>query len=87
MIDSAFAFEMPPVSSGWVEAFDVETGRSRVVSRGTLRALARRARAWQDDVQRMAKDADIDVLRLGLDEIESAVSLSEFVAERRLRKS
>ena len=35
----------------------------------------------------MAKDADIDVLRLGLDEIENAMSLSEFVAERRLRKS
>jgi uncharacterized protein (DUF58 family) len=87
VIDSAFAFEMPAVSSGWVEAFDVETGRSRVMSRGTLRALARRAREWQDDVQRIAKDADIDVLRLGLDEIDNAVSLSEFVAERRLRKS
>jgi len=86
VIDSAFAFEMPPVSSGWVEAFDVETGRSRVMSRATLRALARRTRAWQDDVQKMAKDADLDVLRLGLDDIESAVALSEFVAERRLRK-
>jgi uncharacterized protein (DUF58 family) len=87
VIDSAFAFEMPPVSSGWVEAYDVETGRSRVVSRGALRALAGRARAWQDDVQKMAKDADIDVLRLGLDETDNAVALSEFVAERRLRKS
>jgi len=87
VIDSAFAFEMPAISSGWVEAFDVETGRSRVMSRGTLRALARRAREWQDDVQNMAKDADIDVLRLGQDEIDNAVSLSEFVAERRLRKS
>jgi hypothetical protein len=77
---------MPAVSSGWVEAFDVETGRSRVISRKTLRTLGQRARAWQDDVQKMAKDVDIDVLRLSLDEIESAVSLSEFVAERRLRK-
>jgi len=87
VIDSAFAYEMPPVSSGWVEAFDVETGRSRVVSRATLSALGKRAREWQDEVQRMAKDADIDVLRLGLDEVDSAVSLSEFVAERRLRKA
>lgn len=87
VIDSAFAFEMPAVSSGWVEAFDVETGRSRVMSRGTLREMGQRARAWQDDVQRMAKDADIDVLRLGFDEIDSAVALGEFVAERRLRKS
>jgi len=87
VIDSAFAYDLPQVSSGWVEAFDVETGRSRIVSRGTLRSLARRAREWQDDVQRIAKDAGIDVLRLGLDETESAVSLSEFVAERRLRKA
>ncbi len=86
LIDSAFAFEMPRVSSGWVEAFDVETGRSRVMSRGMLRALSAKARAWQDDVQRMAKNADMDVLRLGLDETDNAVSLSEFVAERRLRK-
>jgi uncharacterized protein (DUF58 family) len=87
VIDSAFAYEMPPVSSGWVEAFDVETGRARIVSRSTFRALGKRAREWQADVQRIAKDADIDVLRLGLDETESAVSLSEFVAERRLRKA
>jgi uncharacterized protein (DUF58 family) len=87
LIDSAFAFTMPRVSSGWVETFDVETGRSRVVSRGMLRTLADRARAWQDSVQQMAKAADLDVLRLGLDEVDNAVSLSEFVAERRLRKT
>jgi uncharacterized protein (DUF58 family) len=87
VIDSGFAFEVPRVSAGWVEAFDVETGRSRVMSRGTLRALAGRAREWQDNVQQTAKHAGMDVLRLGLDEVEYAVSLSEFVAERRLRKT
>jgi uncharacterized protein (DUF58 family) len=87
LIDSAFAFAMPPVSSGWVETFDIESGRSRVVSRRTFRALAARARDWQDDVQQAAKAADLDVLRLGLDDIDSAVALSEFVAARRLRKS
>jgi uncharacterized protein (DUF58 family) len=86
LIDSAFAFEMPAVSSGWVEAFDVETGRSRIMSRRSLRALARRASEWQDEVQRVAKDADLDVLRLSLNDIDSAVALGEFVAERRLRK-
>ena len=38
LIDAAFAFEVPKVSAGWVEAFDVETGRSRVMSRGALAA-------------------------------------------------
>jgi uncharacterized protein (DUF58 family) len=87
LIDAAFAYDMPAVSSGWVEAFDVETGRSRVMSRGSLRALGAQARAWQDEVQQIAKAADLDVLRFGLDEVASAIALSEFVAERRLRKS
>jgi uncharacterized protein (DUF58 family) len=86
LIDSAFAFEVPRVSSGWVEAFDVETGRSRVVSRRTLATLAARAEAWQDEVERAAKAADIDVLRLGIDEEKSAIAITEFIAERRLRK-
>jgi len=86
LIDSAFAFELPPISAGWVEAFDVETGRARVMSRGAMSALSRRTRAWQDDVARMAKDNDLDVLRIGVDERETAIALSEFIAERRLRK-
>lgn len=87
LVDAAFAYDMPAVSSGWVEAFDVETGRSRVMSRRSLRALGAHAREWQDEVQQMAKAADLDLLRFGLDEVASAIALSEFVAERRLRKS
>ena len=34
----------------------------------------------------MAKAADLDVLRIGVDEVASDLALSEFVAERRLRK-
>ncbi len=86
LIDSAFAFELPKVSAGWIEAFDVETGRARVMSRGTMGALARRTRAWQDEVTRIAKDNDLDVLRIGVDEQETAIAMSEFIAERRLRK-
>jgi uncharacterized protein (DUF58 family) len=87
VIDSAFAFEMPRVTSGWIEAFDVETGRSRIMSRRMLRTLAKRSRAWQDDVQAAAKNAGLDVLRLGVNELENVIALSEFVAERRLRKA
>jgi uncharacterized protein (DUF58 family) len=86
LIDSAFAFELPKVSAGWIEAFDVETGRARVMSRGTMSALAKRTRAWQDAVAEMAKDNDLDVLRIGVDERETAIAMSEFIAERRLRK-
>jgi uncharacterized protein (DUF58 family) len=86
LIDSAFAFELPPVSAGWIEAFDVETGQARVMSRGSLRALSARTRAWQDDVTRQAKEAGMDVLRIGVDEQQTAIAMSEFIAERRLRK-
>src|SRR5437879_5305518 len=87
LIDSAFAFELPSVSAGWIEAFDVETGRSKVMSRGALKALSAKTRAWQDEVSRMAKSAGLDVLRIGVDEQETAIAMSEFIAERRLRKA
>ena len=51
IVDAAFAFELPGVSAGWIEAFDVESGRSRVMSRRELRrwparpAVAGRGRA------------------------------------------
>ena len=86
LIDSAFAFELPPVSAGWIETFDVETGRAQVMSRHALGALARRTRSWQDEVARMAKAVDLDVLRIGVDERQTAIAMSEFIAERRLRK-
>ena len=87
LIDSAFAFELPSISAGWIEAFDVETGRSRVLSRKALRALSSRTRTWQDEVAQKAKAADLDVLRIGVDEQQTAIALSEFIAERRLRKA
>jgi hypothetical protein len=35
----------------------------------------------------MAKANDLDVLRIGVDEQQTAIALSEFIAERRLRKA
>jgi uncharacterized protein (DUF58 family) len=86
MIDSAFAFELPEVSAGWVDAFDVETGQSRLVSRRELGALAHRVRGWQDDLERQAHDANLDVLRLDVNSEKSLPALLEFVTVRRLRK-
>jgi uncharacterized protein (DUF58 family) len=87
LIDSAFAFELPTISAGWIEAFDVETGKSSVMSRGALRSLSAKTRAWQDEVSRLAKASDLDVLRIGVDELQTSIALSEFIAERRLRKA
>jgi uncharacterized protein (DUF58 family) len=86
LIDATFAFEVPRLSSGWVQISDVETGQTRTISRRSLAQLAERVRAWQDDVRRTAKDCDLDVVEVGLDPAKSDIALSAFVAERRLRK-
>jgi uncharacterized protein (DUF58 family) len=86
LVDAAFAFGLPAVGAGWVDVFDVETGRSRTVSRRTLRRMADHVRQWQTEVARMAADADLDVIRIGPDPVEFDLALAEFVAERRLRR-
>jgi uncharacterized protein (DUF58 family) len=86
IVDASFAFELPGVSAGWIEAFDVESGRSRVMSRRELCDMAGRVRGWQDQVARAAKDAGLDALRLVSDPTRFDVALLEWVAERRLRR-
>lgn len=86
IVDAASAFELPDVSAGWVDAFDVESGRSRTMARADLRRMAGRVREWQDEVARLAKASGLDVLRLELDHTKADVALLEFVIERRLAK-
>jgi uncharacterized protein (DUF58 family) len=87
LIDSAFAFDLPKVSAGWVEIVDVETGRAKTISRRAYTQLAERARQWQDTIRRSAKEQGLDVVSIGLDQAKSDLALSEFVVERRLRKT
>jgi uncharacterized protein (DUF58 family) len=84
--DARYAYELPGVSAGWVEAMDVETGQTRVFSRRELKRLATRVDEWQQEIMRLARDADLDVVRVGLDRWEMETTLVEFAAERRLRK-
>ena len=86
LIDAAFAFEMPHLSAGWVETVDVETGRTRMMSRAALTEMAGRVRAWQNDVALAAREVAVDVVRFGTDSVANDLALAEFVAERRLRK-
>jgi uncharacterized protein (DUF58 family) len=86
MADARFAYELPRVSAGWVEAFDVESGRTRIFSRRELARLKSRVEEWQEEVARLARDADLDLVRVGLDRWEMETTLAAFAAERRLRK-
>lgn len=87
MVDARFAYDLPDVSAGWVEVFDVETGRTRMLSRRELGRLAARVEEWQQELQRLAREADLDLVRVGLDRWEMEHALVQFVAERRLRKT
>jgi uncharacterized protein (DUF58 family) len=87
MVDGRFAYELPaPASAGWIDIFDIETGRTRVVSRGEFQRLGSRVEEWQGEIRRLARDAGLDIVRVGLDRWEMETVLVEFVAERRLRK-
>ncbi len=86
LIDAAFAFELHHVSAGWVETVDIETGRTRMMSRAALADMAQRVRAWQNDVARDAREAGVDVVRFGTEPVANDLALAELVAERRLRK-
>lgn len=86
IVDASFTYDVPRVSAGWVAMQDVETGRARVVSRHEARRMAARVRDWQDEIARSARHGGLDVVRLGLDEVQFDVALMELVVERRLRR-
>jgi uncharacterized protein (DUF58 family) len=86
MADARFAYQLPPMRDGWIQTFDVETGSTRLMSRREYGRLAARIGEWQDHILRLARDADLDLVRVGLDRWEMETTLAAFVAERRLRK-
>jgi uncharacterized protein (DUF58 family) len=86
MVDARFAYQLSPVSAAWIDTFDVETGRTRVVSRRDFRRLGAKVEEWQEQIQRLARDVDLDIVRVGLDRWEMETVLVEFLTERRLRR-
>jgi uncharacterized protein (DUF58 family) len=87
MADARCAYRLPDMADGWIQTFDVETGTTRILSRRELRRLTQRIEDWQDEVLRVAKDADLDIVRVGLDRWDMEATLAVFAAERRLRKA
>jgi len=86
MADVRFAYRLPRASAGWIETFDVETGATRVVSRREFARMGARIEEWQAHVARLARDNDLDIVRVGLDRWEMETTLIEFARERKLRK-
>jgi hypothetical protein len=48
--------------------------------------VAVRVEEWQEHIQQLARDAALDIVRVGLDRWEMEAALVSLVAERRLRK-
>ena len=86
MVDSAFAFDLPPSSAGWIEGYDVETGRTQVLSALEFERLGERVEAWQAEMARTAHDAGLQVLRIGSDDQHFYDRLVEFFHGRRQRR-
>src|SRR5690242_481305 len=86
MADVRFAYQLPRASAGWIETFDIETGATCVVSRREFARMGARIEEWQAHVARLARDNDLDIVRVGLDRWEMETTLIEFARERKLRK-
>jgi uncharacterized protein (DUF58 family) len=86
MIDARFAFELPPVAAGWIDAVDIETGRSCVVSRREFQRMGARVTEWQDEIRRVARDVDLEVVDVGIDPWQMETALVQFMGDRRLQK-
>lgn len=86
MADSAFAFEIPAISAGWVGFLDSETGARVHLSHSQIRELPRRIRRHQDAVADYAERADMEVLRVPPDAEPFQGAIVDFFLERRLRR-
>lgn len=86
MVDAQPVFAMPPVSAGWIEIHDVETGESRTVSRAAAAEMFERINEWQEAVVRHARSRGVEVVRVSAGRWELEEALSTCFARRRLQK-
>ena len=86
MADSAFAFELPAISAGWIGCVDSETGARVDLSRSQIRELPRLIRNHQDAVADYAERMDVEVLRVLPDAEQFQSAIVDFFLERRLRR-
>jgi uncharacterized protein (DUF58 family) len=86
MADSAFAFELPAISAGWIGCVDSETGARVDLSHSQIRELPCLMRCHQDAIADYAERADMEVLRVPPDAEQFQSAIVDFFVERRLRR-
>jgi hypothetical protein len=86
MADSAFAFDLPELSAGWIGCVDSETGARVDLSSSQVRGLPGLIRNHQDAVSDYAERMDLEVLRILPDAEQFQSAIIDFFLERRLRR-
>ena len=85
-VDARPAFDLPRVSAGWLEIYDVETGETRVISRAAAEQMVQRIDEWQQSAMQDARLRGLDVVRIAGGRWELEEALCACFARRRLRK-
>lgn len=86
IIDSSFLFDLPEVSSGWIECLDAEDGKTIVLSRAEFMKMSERVVAYQNSIIQKAQKVGIEILKVGQDKNKFYNDLTEFFFNRRTRR-
>ncbi len=86
MVDCSFLFDLPPVSSGWIECLDSESGQTMVIARKEFQKISQRIIEHQQEVIKRAKEAGIEVVIAGPDKNEFFNNITEFFFNRRTKR-
>lgn len=86
MIDCSFLFDLPDVSSGWIECLDSENGRKTILSRNEFRKMSQRVIGYQNDMVDKIKKSGIEVIITGPDKNEFYNNMTEFFFNRRTKR-
>jgi uncharacterized protein (DUF58 family) len=86
MANSAFAFELPAISAGWIGCVDSETGARVELSHAQIRGLPRLITNHQNAIADYAERMDLEILRILPDAEQFQSAIVDFFLERRLRR-
>ena len=85
MVDASFIFRLPPVSVGWIECLDVETGHKLLFSRSEFLGMVDRVSNYQEKIKDLAEKEGFEVLKVGNNRDEFQNAIIDFFFERRVR--
>lgn len=86
MLDSSFLFDLPKVSSGWIECLDAENGQAMVFSRAEFMKMLERVVAYQNNIIQKAQKVGIEIVKVGPDKNKFYNDLTEFFFNRRTKR-